>query len=79
MIEKIDIIENSCFRFQETSSILYYYYFILYYYFNIRGMAGKFVDTSAIGKSNAMLKKRCALFQAAISYGYISEMLCNLK
>ena len=35
MIEKIDIIENSCFRFQETSFILYYYSFILYYYFNI--------------------------------------------
>ena len=42
-------------------------------------MAGKFVDTSAIRKSNALLKKRFKLFQAAISYEYISEILCNLK
>ena len=27
---------------------------------HIRGMAGKFVDTSAIRKSNALLKKRFA-------------------
>ena len=47
--------------------------------FNVRGMAGKFVDTSAIRKSNALLKKRFAQFQAAISYEYISEILCNLK
>ena len=45
----------------------------------VRGMAGKFVDTSAIRKSNALLKKRLAYFQAAISYEYISETLCNLK
>ena len=45
----------------------------------IRGMAEKFVDTSAIRKSNALLKKRFAQFQAAISYEYISEILCNLK
>ena len=45
----------------------------------LRGMAGKFVDTSAIRKSNALLNKRFAYFQAAISYEYISEILCNLK
>ena len=32
-----------------------------------------FVDISAIRKSNALLKKCFAYFQAAISYEYISE------
>ena len=45
----------------------------------VRGMAGMFVDTSAVRKSNTLLKKRFAKFQAAISYEYISEILCNLK
>ena len=46
-------------------------------------MAGKFVESSVTlqlsEKSNALLKKRFASFQAAISYEYISEILCNLK
>ena len=41
---------NVVFIFQKSLNVLK----------DIRGMAGKFVDTSAIRKSNALLKKRLA-------------------
>ena len=46
---------------------------------HVRGLAGKFVDTLAIRKSNVLSKKCFVYSQSAISYEYILEIWCNLK